>query len=252
MNDNITIVEQCTLPSKGKVYKTEVNPNITLRSMTTAEEMRRLQPSERPMQVLCGLIDDCMVDKCGISSYDMCIGDYQYLLHKLRIVTYGGEYRINSQCPYCLSTNEDTINLGDLEVNEYDESVQQYFEFDLPRTKHHIKIRMQTPRMLDEIQVRAKEYNKKRSNKKGDSALLFSVRFLIETVDGEKLDPVQIEDFVENLPMMDTNYILANSAKLNEKVGLNTDLTILCDVCGLEYHSTFREGSEFFRPTVDI
>lgn len=251
MNNSITIVEQCTLPSKGKVYGVPVNPNISLRSMTTAEEMRRLQPSERPMQVLCGLIDDCMVDKCGISSYDMCLGDYQYLLHRLRMVTYGGEYRTSTQCPYCLSTNEDTINLGDLVINEYTEDVQQYFEFDLPRTKHHIKIRMQTPRMLDEVQVRAKDY-KKRSNKKGDSALLFTVQFLIDTVDGEKLDPVKIEEFVEELPMMDVNYILAHSTKLNEKVGLDTDMTVMCDVCGLEYHATFREGSEFFRPTIDI
>ncbi len=146
------------------------------------------------------------------------------MLHRLRISTYGGEYRTSTQCPYCLSTNEDTIDLGDLEVNEY----------------------------TDEVQVRAKDYNKKRSNKKGDSALLFTVQFLIDTVDGEKLDPVRKEEFVENLPMMDVNYIMAHSTKLNEKVGLNTDLTVMCDVCGLEYHTTFREGSEFFRPTIDI
>lgn len=253
MDDNqITIVEQFTLPSKGLVYKTKVNPNISLRSMTTAEEMRRLQPSDRPMKVMCDIIDACMVDKPGISSYDMCLGDYQFLLHRLRMVTYGEDYKIHTQCPYCLSDINDTIKLGDLKVNEYTEEVQKYFELDLPRTKHHIKLRMQTPRMLDEIQVRAKEYNKQRSNKKGDSALLFNVQFLIETVDGETLDPIKKEEFVEELPMMDVNYILAYSDKFNGEVGLDMGLTMICDVCGLESAQTFREGQEFFRPTYDI
>jgi hypothetical protein len=73
---NITIQEQFKLPSKGLVYNTKIDTIIHLRSMTTAEEMRRLQPSDSPYWTICSIIDDCGAKECGISSYDMCLGDY--------------------------------------------------------------------------------------------------------------------------------------------------------------------------------
>ena len=43
-----TIANEYTLPSQGKVYEREINPNFKLRSMTTVEEMKRLNHSDRP------------------------------------------------------------------------------------------------------------------------------------------------------------------------------------------------------------
>jgi hypothetical protein len=85
--NNYSIAEEYTLPSLGKVYTQKINPLVKLRSMTTEEEMKRLSPSERQYKNLCDIIDDCIVEPIGISAYDMCIADYQFLLHKLRIVT---------------------------------------------------------------------------------------------------------------------------------------------------------------------
>ena len=76
-----TIKEDFTLPSHGKLYDTQINDNISLRSMTTLEEMKRLAPSEHPYKMMSEVIDDCLIDKPGISAYDMCIGDYQFLLY---------------------------------------------------------------------------------------------------------------------------------------------------------------------------
>lgn len=249
---NYTVSGNYTLPSLGKVYQYDVNPNFTIRSMTTAEEMRRLNPSERPYKVLADIIDDCFVEKPNISAYDMCIGDFQFVLHKLRTITYGSPYRLSSVCPYCGCTNEGTIDLEEMEVFTYSDELSKYFELDLPVTKKHIKLKMQTPRMLDDISVQSEELRKKSKNQIGDSAFLFTVQAVIDTVDGTKLDPIQMGDFVKNLPMGDTNHILAYSQKLNERVGLNNVLNNTCDVCGLDYTSTFRTTQEFFRPTIDI
>ena len=101
MNNNYTISEYFTLPSEGKIYDTEVNPQINLRSMTTQEEMQRLTHSDKAYKPLCDIIDACMIEKCGISSYDMALGDYQYLLFMLRVVTYGSEYKGTATCPIC-------------------------------------------------------------------------------------------------------------------------------------------------------
>lgn len=248
-----TIAETYTLPSLGKIYDVEVTPRVKIRSMTTQEEMKRLSPSDVPYKNICEIIDDCLVENPGISSYDMHLGDYQFLLHKMRVVTYGDEYTVQSSCPFCGSTNSDTISLEDIQVFDFDENkFKSYFEIDLPKSKRHIKLRMQTPRILDEIQIRAKEIKKKSRNFVGDPAFLISIEMMIDEIDGKKPHPLNLTEFVKSLPMMDTNYIVKHCQKINESVGLDTLLSNTCDVCGIEYQNRFRTNSEFFGPSIDI
>ena len=75
--------------------------------------------------------------------------------------------------------------------------------------------------------------------------------YLIDTVDGEKLDYTEKENFINSLPMMDTNYIVKTHDKLIESFGLDTELENTCDVCGLSYNSPFRITAEFFGPSID-
>lgn len=251
--NSYTIFETYTLPSLGKVYKEHVNPEVKIRSMTTEEEMRRLAPSDKAYKNICEIIDDCLIENPGISSYDMCLADYQFLLHKLRVVTYGSDYPTTSTCPYCRSENEQVLNLSELEVvNFKEEDFTKLTEFKLPKTGKQITIKMQTPRMVDEVNSRAKELQRKSKNTAGDTAFLFTLESLIDTVDGVKLDPIKREDFVRALPMMDTNYILKHAQKLVESFGLNTSISHECPVCGLDYRSSFRITSEFFGPSINI
>lgn len=248
-----SIAENYTLPSLGKIYSVDVNPYVKIRSMTTQEEMKRLAPSDGAYKNICEIIDDCLVEKPGISSYDMHLGDYQFLLHKMRTVTYGPDYEVNSACPYCGSINKATISLEDIQTFEYDEEkIKSYFEFELPKSKRKIKLRMQTPRILDEIQERAKELKRKSPNFVGDPAFLISIEMMIAEIDGVKPNPLKLTDFVKQLPMMDTNYIVKHCQKINESIGLDTLLDNTCDVCGLDYQNRFRTDSKFFGPDIDI
>ena len=251
--NNYSIAEEYTLPSNGKVYTEKVNPVVKIRSMTTQEEMKRLAPSERAYKNICEIIDDCLVEDPGISSYDMCLADYQFLLHKLRVVTYGSDYSTSSICTYCGSENSGNVNLNDLPVTYYNrDDFEKLSEFVLPVTKKKITIRMQTPRMIDDTTAQSKELQKKSKGTAGDTAFLFTVQNLIDTIDGNKLDPIKKEDFVRNLPMMDTNYIMKHAQKLVESFGLDTNIVKNCPVCGLDYTSSFRITAEFFGPSIDI
>ena len=221
--------------------------------MTTQEEMKRLSPSDKAYKNLCEVIDECLVENPGISAYDMCIADYQYLLHKLRIVTYGSEYNLASKCPHCMSLNEGTVDLDSLKVTNYEsEDFTKLTKFVLPKTNKEITIKVQTPRMLDDVNTRTKEMRKRAGDASTDAALLFTLESLIDTIDGEKPDPIVKEKFVRNLPMMDTNYIVRYSEKLVESFGLNTVTGNTCLACGLDYNSSFRITSEFFGPSIDI
>ncbi len=247
-----TIAHEYTLPSLGKVYNKEINPNFKLRSMTTAEEMKRLNHSDKQYKAMSEIIDDCLVDDIGISAYDLCIADYQYMLHKLRIVTYGTSYKLESHCPYCASVNRDVLNLEDLPLIPFDEDVfKKATEFTLPATGKVIKLRVQTPRILDDISFRAKEERRRNPKLVGDPAFLFTIESLIDTIDGNKPEQFKLAPFIQKLPMMDTNYILRSAQKLNNFFGLDSKLVHVCNVCGLDYSSNFRTTSEFFGPSID-
>lgn len=249
-----TITEDVSLPSKGLVYKNnKVNPNFKLRSMTTQEEMIRLAPTERPYKSLCDVIDACIVGdvKPGISSYDMCLGDYHYLLNKLRIVTYGSNYKVSAFCPYCQAINNEVVELENMKMLEFDEKVVGQMEITLPVTGKLVKLKLQTPRSIDNIAIKKKELMKESPEMETDPTVLFTLINVIDTVDGVVMDPMKLNAWIRNLPMRDSNKILNAVRKVNDKIGYDLTLNFKCKSCGLDYTNSFRISNEFFGPTDD-
>ena len=246
-----TIAEEFTLPSKGKVYSQDVNPNIKIRSMTTEEEMKRLGHSPYIYKMFSNIIDDCLVEKPNISTYDMCIGDYQFLLYKLRSVTYGPDYEVATMCPHCGNTNTIKVNLDKLKTNSFEDSMKKYMEFELPVSKKLIKLKLQTPRMLDEVNRKTKELQEHSSDIDSEPAILFNVVSLIETIDGQVISEQKLENFVRKLPMKDTNFILQNSKKLIMGIGIDTTISHTCESCHNEFKFQLPITGEFFGPSID-
>jgi len=245
-----TIQERFTLPSKGLLYAEKFNPTVTLRSMTTEEEMKRLSYNELEYENMAEIIDACIMEELPISAYDMCIGDYQFLLHKLRIVTYGSEYKMTIKCPNCGEIVDSTVNLDHETVNDFDEEVGLDNEIVLPESKKHITLSLQTPRMIDAIKSKARDMRKK-TKLNLNYEYMFTIMSLIAKVDNKTLNDVAKEKFVRELPLADTAYILGKGDTLNGKVGLDTSVIAKCPNCGYEVVTNFREQSEFFGPKID-
>lgn len=245
-----TIYENFTLPSKGMIYDKEINPNITLRSMTTMEEMRRLSPTDTPYKVMSDIIESCMENAPDIHVYNMSLGDYQFLLHKLRIVTYGPDYKMMVKCKDCSEVTESIADLESLEVKEWTEELIDKMNITLPKTNKQIQLRFQTPRDLDQIAYKTKEM-KKKTKQNIDYSVMYTLMSLIKKVDGAVLNPFELEEFVKQLPNKDANYILNKASALNREVGLNNTISIKCSQCGAELIVPFRITSEFFGPTND-
>ena len=248
--ENYPITLDCVLPSKGLIYGDRVDPNVKLRSMTTVDEMRRLSKSENQYQNMAEMIDGCILSEVGISSYDMCIADYKYLLYMLRVVTYGDIYKINTQCPYCGYTDIDEIHISDLEVISLDSIEEDMLKVSLPKSGHEVELNYQTPRMLDNITKAIKSSRQKKNKSPFDETLLFSLYHLVKTVDGKVLDPIQKEEWIKALPMVDTNTIISKSDKFNVMFGLNTDMDYVCGLCDNSSPLNIRITSEFFRPAL--
>lgn len=252
-----TIAERYTLPSHGLVYEGDVNPDIKIRSMTVRDEMRRQAPPNDGTiyRVLAEVIDDCLVDKPGISSYDMCIGDFQFLMHKLRVVTYGPEYNISCRCSGCGNHDDYVVSLDDLSIDELKEfDREKYLKVELPISKKVVELNFNTPRTLDNIEKdvdRVKKQYKKQHKEASDVDwhLLYQLIYAVKTVDGQKLSITQKENFCNNLVGRDYNTIINAVDKLDRKVGLGLMFEVTCSDCGLNMSVPFRLTSEFFRPT---
>lgn len=243
-----TVYESFTLPSKGLVYDKPINSTVTLRSMTTMEEMKRLAPSDTPYKVLADIIEDCMKEKPEIHVYNMCLGDYLFLMNKVRVVTYGAEYKIRTTCPECGEVIDAIGDLDSLEVHEYDNSIDEMKMITLPITNKAIELKMQTPKDLDMIAYRNKEMKKKMKTSV-DFTFMYTVASMIKKVDGQVRNILEMEEFVKQLPMRDAKYIVDKANELNGKVGLDNTMMVTCNQCGAEFPVTFRYTREFFGPT---
>ncbi len=245
-----TIGEGLDLPSKGQIYPNFAPAQVELRSMTARDEMKRLSPSTTQFKNLAEIIEGCMIEKYPVHVYDMALGDYEYLLHRLRIVTYGDEYKLGLRCPYCGELIEPVAHLEDLEVKEFDlEKFNEAKTVILPRSGHTVTLKFQTPRMLDEIESKTKDMKRKFKTAEINFEILTLLSSVIDTVDGTKLDSVKLEGFINKLPALDMTKILNSVDILNDLVGIDNKLVVDCPNCGGEVHTSFRFGQEFFRPS---
>ena len=245
-----TIMEGYELPSKGKIYSENVNPHVELRSMTARDEMKRLSPSSTPLKTLADIIEGCCIEQPAVHVYDMSLGDYEFLLHKLRIVTYGEDYKVSLRCSECGSAIETVAKLGQLDVREFDEEELKNIQtFSLPKSGHIISLNFLSPRMVEEMEVKVKDMKRRYKTATIDFETLVRLLTNIDLVDGEKKSETELENIITNLPALDLQKILNNIDKLNQQIGLDNILYLTCPKCGEEVATFFRFGPEFFRPT---
>lgn len=247
---NYTIAEGFELPSRGKIYDVPVDSHVELRSMTARDEMKRLSPSSTQFRKLADIIEGCLIEKPKVHVYDMALGDYEFLLHKLRIVTYGPEYKMALQCPHCLEAFEANANLDQLHVTEFDEDkFNELRTITLPVKGDSIKLKFQTPRILDNIEIQVKEAKRKFKDAELDFEILYLLKNAIEEINGEKVDQLKLDGYINSLPAKDMTKIINSLDALNACVGIDGTLFVDCPNCGGEVKTFFRFGSEFFRPT---
>lgn len=248
--ENVTIKEDFELPSKGLIYGKPFDPRVTIRSMTVEDEMKRLSPSNNPYKNMSEIIESCLLEKLPISVYDLCIGDYTYLLYKLRTVTYGSDYKMRYMCPKCGSIETAVINLDDMKINEYNDKIKELLTVELPQTNHVVELRFQTPRDLDRISSEAKKMKDEFPEMIGDPALLLTLQSLIKSIDGNPVDPIMIKESLKKLPMKDTNILTKKATKLNDSIGVSNTVKIECTNCKETSEIPFRFTDEFFGPSI--
>ncbi len=240
------IQEYIKLPSLGKLYIPEIDPNITIRAAKTSEEKKRLSyANNMTYKILSEIIDACILTDLKMSSYDMAIGDFQYLLYKYRTVSYGNIYPVQTISPFTGKPVAVDVDLDDLEIYEYGDGFEEQLTVNLPMSKDIVTLRMLTPRALDDISVREAEILKKNPNALKPSFDL-TLKHLIKTVNGQELNPAQLEKYIKELYVRDANIILDTHD--NIKLGINQEVIATCPDTGQMFEFNMPITGEFLRP----
>lgn len=251
MKNETTIEEVFELPSLGKLNN--IDGKFSLRSMTTMEEKKRLgiNGSSAQFKIYSEILNDCLMGENKFDTYDLCLGDFQYLLFKLRTVTYGSIYPVTIMCPKCRELEEIKINLDELEVEKWSDEFDSKLYITLPNSKKQVKLRPLTPRLLDNITFRAKEIQAKTKELNLESlSFIPTIMAQIDLVDGEKLNEGKLQKFVESLSAFDALYIQTCAEDL--AIGLKTDSIFhICNKCNNSFTFQLPITGSFLRPRID-
>ena len=249
MNNNEIIQETYKLPSLGKLNN--IKDSVTLRPMTTDEELLRLDATGREAnRVFCDIIDACVVEPKKFKSYYLPIQDQVFLLYKLRTVTYGSKYNVSLICPHCGSPITLDVDLDSLPINYIEEEeFRKINEYTLPKTGDHIKQKILTPALQDDIDS-ALEDKKEKLNRplKPSEVVLERLCLRIAQVNGETMIPEMVKNYLRGLSAVDFQTIKTHDVYL-KTFGIQTaGIKTRCPQCMLEFKFALPLTKEFFEP----
>jgi hypothetical protein len=240
--------ETVVLPSKGVIYTPDICPNehIVVRAMTTNEEaMMSGATKDNIDNSINQLIKNCIVSGWDAPMGAMASADRLYTLHRIRVVTYGGEYQFEVDCPKCEFESKYTIDLNLLPVTYLEDGDVEPYYVSLPVCKKRIGWRFL--RGDDEHEARVYERKIKSRGKTGDPSLVFQLARRIVSVDGK--EDWKFNALIKFVNEMHSRDMLYWRKSVNEQsVGLDMEIEVTCRSCGKNHVIDLPLGEDFFRP----
>ena len=211
--------ETIELPSKGLLYPEDselAKGTIEMKYMTAKEEdILTNQSYIQKGTVIDKLIKSLIVSKIDFNQ--LLIGDKNAIMVAARILGYGSKYQ------FTYNEEQHEVDLSLLDNKKIDEklfvSKLNEFAFKLPHSGNEVTFKILTHK--DEMDIARELEGLKRINKDSSPELTTRLKYIIQSVNGEK-EKKDIRDFVDN-------YLLARDSRaLREyisKIQPDIDLT---------------------------
>ena len=210
------ITEKFLLPSGGKLYRENGNTfdgNLTLRAMTTVEERMRLG-SEDFYEPMVDVINNCIVDNKRadgsyiIDSRYLTIFDFDAICVKLKISTYGPEYKTYAKCSKCGEIFKHIADLRECEFNFLPDDFSEPYDIGpLPHSGDTLGCRFLRVQDRIEIDKQVAEIQAKNPNMRKEAlAYTLEMERRIMTINGEEVDSIMGKKYVESMMGMDSDY----------------------------------------------
>lgn len=252
--ENTTVID---LPSEGKFYP-DGHPlsdgEIEIRYMTASDEdILTDQNLLRKGKALDRLLEAVIVEQ-GVTLDDLLVGDKGAIVLATRVLAYGPQYRYEVDCPRCNETQEEVVDLKEIESKELPEDIEEgsrEFSFNLPVTDKNVTIQLLTHRENQMIQSELRN-TKRGTNKKKlggpqvSKGVTTRLKHLITSVDGEE-SQAEINNFVEQMPARDSHELRKFVRRINPDLDLTQPFE--CDWCGHEEVMRIPLDANFLFPT---
>ena len=199
------------LPSRG--FTNGGVGTVQIRPFTFEDEkiLRGITKVSEGSAVVSKLISRCLK---GIDYADLLIVDKNYILYKLRAMSYGEDYKIQATCPECAYESHLTVGLNDLPV-KYAESLEDLQrKFTLPDSE--VEVVLHTLTTKDENLI-------EKTSQITDNLWRF-----IKTINGHSGRSVT-QGFVAGTTAKDIS-VIRNSI-FNDDLGMQTLVNFVCREC---------------------
>ena len=234
-----------TLPTNGFFYENSDIKDITLRDITTKEEKMLLGSTGD--DTMPNIVKSCIVSPKNIDINELIASDLHFLLMKLRIHTFGPEYKVTFICPSCGQSEVAVVNLDDLMIYYLEEQFEIPMTFELPVSGDTLGCRLLTQKDTKFINQLAKRATKQSPGNRQQAAYSIRQAKHIMTINDKPVNDSEAQQYVQNMHGKDSAFFWW---KINEKqIGYDTSIEHRCSNCGNEFESTLPINSEFFRPT---
>lgn len=248
---NIKTQETYTLPSKGLVYTPEENipSSITLRRMTTKEDKIRLR-NESEDQIRKDILQACTVTP-NVDCGNLKLMDANLLLFRLRSLSLLDDtYKVKVFCDNCGTTFIHELQLSEVPVEFLNEEDLSKLKVQLPISKQNIDFKY--PSLNDIIRMREKvsEYFDKFPDA-DRSEILYDVTTVIyiDKVNGNKLMTEELEDWLDNLDILDSRAIRDVILNIEKLFGFTDTIPAICPKCGKTVMHGLPITKELFSPS---
>jgi len=247
---NIKSQESYTLPSKGLVYNKEDNipASVTLRRMTTKEEKIRLR-NESEDKIRRDLLQACILDKFDVNK--LKLEDANFLLFRLRALSLLDDtYKVRVRCRDCGTEFVHQLNLSEVPIKYMEENALNQMQITLPISG--VTIVLKLPSIGDIILMgdTIRDYLDKFPNAdRGELIYTLSNMLYIDTVNGQKLMNEVLEDFIDNLDILDARALRDFTNNLDNTYGFSTELEAECPKCASKILHGLPITDELFNPS---
>lgn len=244
--NRIAIQEDHNIPGYH-LYGGRVPEKFTLRAMTTVEEKLRL--SSNGFDTIPRLIKACTVSPSDIDIGDLKMFDVQFLMYKLRTVTYGSDYKVSLKCPHCGEDINTVVDLDSISVTPAEDIEEPFTIGPLPVSGDVLECRILTVNDYSDIARESKRIKNKNPNYVGDPEFIQTYIKKITRINGEDVKPYNIQKYVEEMNARDMRYFDTKYSKFADGLGMDTVLTEVCPKCSKDFMYGLPITEEFFRPT---
>ena len=215
------------LPSRGLAY-VDCEESILIRPFTSQQErkLRSIKNANQGTKIINSLIKDCVQ---GLDYDSMTLEDKNYILFKLREISYGDTYTITAECGDCGANNKLTLLISEVPVKYAEDDYKEPFTLTLPDSKQDV--RFITPRCKDEQYLESAE-------KLTDNLWKFALSV------GKYGEKKVLKAFFEATTVKDIASF--REAITKERYGMNKEMSYECADCGTVAQSLIPFTESFF------